>query len=215
MLLIPIPDRTPFPLLTAYRYDQLHRLTASRAYWKYTGNTWDAPVAGTYYDSYKMELAYDLNGNIKKLLRNGVNADLVTAGSNYAMDSLTFKYKTIAYGNVSNSNQLYGLKDIAASAAANYGDDIETTTTAIPAFNSTTSRYNYDAIGNLIEDKGEYIASIEWTLDRKVRRIIRNQALLVAAGASVNKSDIEYEYNSMRQRVVKNYKTKRSFLQRL
>lgn len=193
-----IPYNTPFPLLTAYRYDQLQRLTKSRAYWKYTGNTWDAPVTGSYYDTYRMDLSYDFNGNIKTLFRNGTNSAL-KAGTSYSMDNLTYGYKTVLNGATVNSNQLYGLKDL--GTAANYSEDIEAPSSAIPSYNTSTNRFNYDAIGNLISDKGEYISLIEWTIDRKVRRITRDQAALVSAG--VTKSDIEYEYNASRQRAVK------------
>jgi RHS repeat-associated protein len=197
-----ITDNTPFPQLTAYRYDQLHRITAQKAHRSITGNSWNAASGSNYYSAYKMNLTYDRNGNILSLFRNGTDGALVS-GSNVLMDSLRYRYKTVGNSASVNSNQLYGIFD-AASASA-YTEDIEAPASPV-AYNGSTDRYAYDQIGNLIKDAGEYIDSIEWTVDRKVRIITRDAAamLLTGTGAgSAYKPDIEYVYNSMRQRVIK------------
>jgi RHS repeat-associated protein len=185
----------PFPQLTAYRYDQLHRIMAQRSYRDILNNAWTTPVTTTYDDTYKMELTYDKNGNIGTLLRNGTSS-LVVSGANMSMDDLNYTYfEGSLVSNSYNSNKLACVQD--AVSGANYSTDIDT----YASCTFTNTRYEYDDIGNLIKDKGEYIDNIEWTVDRKVKTITRDATAMLSA--SVTLSDIEYQYNGMRQRVVK------------
>ena len=55
--------------------------------------------------------------------------------------------------------------------------------------------YAYDPQGNLISDKSEEIASIEWTATGKVRRITRT--------SQSGKPDLEFRYNASGNRVSK------------
>jgi YD repeat-containing protein len=188
------PYNKPFPQQSAYRYDQLHRLTQMKTFRSYnqTSMAWNA-VTGNYDDAYKMNLSYDFNGNIVTLKRNGPGA--LTASS-LNMDDLSYSYKKVGTLNYNlNSNQLMCLND--QVALSNYSEDVDDYATC----SSSATRYSYDLIGNLIQDKAEYINTIEWTVDRKVRKITRHISDMLAAG--VNKPDIEYQYNTQRQRVVK------------
>ncbi|MDZ4664802.1 MAG: hypothetical protein SGJ15_08000 [Bacteroidota bacterium] len=200
-----VANNTPFPQLTAYRYDQLHRLKAMKAFRSITGNSWNLVTGSNYDDSYKMNLTYDPNGNIKTLIRNGA-ANSIISGSNLLMDNLSYTYFESAVNggvvanNSYNSNKLACVQDGVANA--NYSTDIDT----YASCTFTNSRYSYDLIGNLTSGKGEYIQNIEWTVDRKVKKVVRDQAAMLATGTgptSVTKPDIEYLYNGSRQRIVK------------
>lgn len=194
-----IAHKTPFPLLTAYRYDQLHRITKMRSFRSYVNNTWNTPSGLNYDDSYKMNIAYDPNGNIQSLFRNGADPALRPLG-NLAMDDLLYSYyKSFAEGgivmnNSYNSNKLACITDNVATG--NYTDDID-------HYNCSEQfkRYEYDEIGNLTKDNGECIDEILWSVDRKVREVKRSVTELVAQAKTL--PDVEYQYNAMRQRVVK------------
>lgn len=198
-----ITNNTPFPQLTAYRYDQLHRITSQKAHRSHNGNVWNAAVNGTnYYSAYRMQLSYDKNGNLQQLTRNGADPAL-KPGASLSMDTLIYRYKTIGNGATVNSNQLYGIYDWAGGST--YTDDVDAPPFPLP-YSGTSDRYAYDETGNLIKDAGEYIGQIVWTVDRKVQSIIRDAAAMLLTGTGVNsvyKPDIEYEYNAMRQRVTK------------
>ncbi len=201
-----IADNTAFPQITAYRYDQLQRVKSMRAHRGLAGNAWTTPVSGTNYDdSYRMAFNYDKNGNLLKLFRNGAapSGPGLKTTATLGMDDLTYFYKTISNSATGNSNQLYGISDLATTST--YADDVDGPT-SVGAYSSGTARYDYDEIGNLKKDAGEYIASIEWTVDRKVQKINRDATAMLATGTgpgSVFLPDIEYEYNAMRQRVTK------------
>jgi|GEM_PF-2875201 len=187
------PDNTAWPQLTSYRYDQLQRITQMMSYRDIANNTWNSSNAGNYDGSYFMNFAYDPNGNITSLKRDGAGTT-IKAGSLLPMDDLNYTYAVSGTYGTKNSNKLIYLKDAATSA---YGDDIKPPSTAF----ASMLYYDYDEIGNLIKDKNEFIALIDWTVDGKVKRITRDVAAMTIAG--VTKPDIEYEYNSGRQRVVK------------
>ncbi|MDP1801746.1 MAG: hypothetical protein Q8L81_10360 [Bacteroidota bacterium] len=193
-----ITNNTPFPQIAGFRYDQLHRITKMKTFRVFGANTWTAPTSGNYDDSYKMNFTYDNNGNILTLLRNGPTSTL-NPGSPTAMDNLSYTYfKTVANGGVTlnyNSNKLACLND--AVTASNYNVDVDDYVYC----SEHNARYYYDEIGNLITDNGEYIATIDWTVDRKLKRITRDPAAMITA--SVTLPDIEYEYNAQRQRVAK------------
>jgi RHS repeat-associated protein len=194
-----IANKTPFPLLTGYRYDQLHRITKMRSFRSMSNNSWNAPSISNYDDSYRMDLSYDPNGNIQTLFRNGADPTL-SSGSNLAMDDLFYSYyKSVIEGGVVtnnsyNSNKLACVTDNVPSS--NYTDDID-------FYNCTerSKRYEYDEIGNLTKDNAECIDEIVWSTDRKVREVKRSVSELITQGKTL--PDVEYQYNAMRQRVVK------------
>lgn len=207
-------NNAPNPQITAYKYDQLHRIKQMKAFHNLSLNNWQTPTAGNYDDSYKMTFSYDENGNILSLFRNGAGSTIYSTPQ-LAMDDLNYKYFTSANGFGKNTNQLACLTDPVAASA--FADDIDAPSTYAacliapdgvnaPYQSASSTRFKYDEVGNLISDAGEYIQNIEWTVDRKVKKVTRNATAMLATGTgptSVYKADIEYEYNAMRQRVTK------------
>jgi RHS repeat-associated protein len=135
----------PFPDLTAsYTYDQLNRIVKA----DYANlNRSDATLTNTatYYSKY----AYDPDGNLKKLVRNG------NQSGNLVMDSLIYRYTN----NAAADNKLQNVNDYAAN---NYDNDIKNNT------NAAISRYLYDATGNVIKDQVSGQDTIVWNHYNKV-----------------------------------------------
>jgi hypothetical protein len=181
---------TSFPQITAYKYDQLHRIKQMKAFRdiSFTNNSWNTANGSNYDGSYFSQFTYDKNGNILSQLRNGAGF-MNTLG--LPMDNLTY-----AIDDASATNPTNKLINVADAAGGNYTADIKTTPSG-----STGNDYDYDEIGSLKKDNKEYISSIEWTVDRKVKKVIRNGALM--ASHSKNMPDLEFEYDANRQRVVK------------
>ncbi|MCK5776091.1 MAG: RHS repeat-associated core domain-containing protein [Bacteroidales bacterium] len=122
--------------------------------------------------NYQTAYSYDANGNISNLSRKD--------NSGVDMDGLSYTY-------VSGKNQLSSVSD--SKTTASITEDFE-----------GTSNYTYDAIGNLISDSGEEIATIDWTVSGKVKKITRNAASI--------KADMEFIYDAMGNRVAKIVKPK-------
>ena len=93
------------------------------------------------------------------------------------MDMLTYNYKP-------GTNQLTSVND--AVASNNYSVDID---------DQQPNNYVYTAIGELTKDESEDIASIEWDVYGKVKKIKRN--------ASSPKPELEFRYDGMGNRVSK------------
>ncbi|MCD6065617.1 MAG: hypothetical protein K0S33_443 [Bacteroidetes bacterium] len=197
------PPQQALPQITAYQYDQLYRLTQMKAYWNYNinANRWRISSTTNTDDSYQMNLQYDPNGNIIHLTRMGASS-LVKFGSIKNMDDLSYSYITNRFPQPvtplsvpRNTNQLFMVSD-------NYGfaqeSDIDDQTSL------GTYNYQYNDIGSLVTDKSEHIAVIEWTMDRKVKRVIRDGGTKTTnSGALFYPSDLEFRYNTMRQRSMK------------
>jgi RHS repeat-associated protein len=126
-------------------------------------------------------------GNILTQKRNGGGTSAT------ALDELTYNYHTTTDGLV--SNRLYQVNDVVS--AGNYSDDIDDQGT----FNNTHStietanNYGYDELGNLVRDVQEEIASIEWTVYGKMKKITRN--------SSSSKADLEFGYDASGNRLWK------------
>lgn len=179
---------TPEAFGSAYQYDQLNRLSSSRVFTNIntTTNQWQSG-AGTNPTAYATDYTYDAMGNILTQKRNGGGASAT------ALDELTYIYHTTTDGLV--SNRLYQVNDVVS--AGNYTDDIDDQGT----FNNTHStietanNYGYDELGNLVRDVQEEIASIEWTVYGKMKKITRN------SGSS--KADLEFGYDASGNRLWK------------
>jgi uncharacterized protein (TIGR02594 family) len=179
---------TPEAFGSAYKYDQLNRLSSSRAFTNIntTTNQWQSG-AGTNPSAYATDYTYDAMGNILTQKRNGGGTSAI------ALDELTYNYHTTTDGLV--SNKLYQVNDVVS--AGNYTDDIDDQGT----FNNTHStietanNYGYDELGNLVRDAQEEIASIEWTVYGKMKKITRN------SGSS--KADLELGYDASGNRLWK------------
>ena len=179
---------TPEAFGSAYKYDQLNRLSSSRVFTNIntTTNQWQSG-AGTNPSAYATDYTYDAMGNILSQKRNGGGTSAT------ALDELTYNYHTTTDGLV--SNRLYQVNDVVS--AGNYTDDIDDQGT----FNNTHStietanNYGYDELGNLVRDAQEEIASIEWTVYGKMKKITRN------SGSS--KADLEFGYDASGNRLWK------------
>ena len=187
-------DHTAFPQITAYRYDQLHRIKQLKAYRDIdlSANAWKSLATGNYDGSYFTQFSYDKNGNITSQRRDG--AAFMT-GLGLTMDDLSYMTQDASATNP--SNKLIGVNDAVTGA---YTTDIKGSSSAVDGTPSTYD-YDYDAIGSLIKDKKEFIQGIEWTVDRKVKKVIRDGAAMSAAGK--NMPDLEFEYDANRQRILK------------
>ncbi|MGZ3890565.1 MAG: RHS repeat domain-containing protein [Mucilaginibacter sp.] len=139
---------TAYQMLSAYRYDQLNRIAASRVY-KHLGSTTNV-WAATADVAYGENFMYDMNGNLTQVKRSGTS----TTGFP-DMDNLTYNYP-------STSNKLDFVGDGISSTA--YTDDID---------NQTTGNYTYDNNGNLIGDVVEEIQNIGWSVYGKMKTLTR------------------------------------------
>jgi len=186
---------TPEAFGSAYQYYQLNRLASSRVFTNIntTINQWQSG-AGTNPTAYATDYTYDAMGNILTQKRNGGGASAT------ALDELTYNYHTTTDGLV--SNRLYQVNDVVS--AGNYSDDIDDQGT----FNNTHStietanNYGYDELGNLVRDAQEEIASIEWTVYGKMKKITRN--------SGSTKADLEFGYDASGNRLWKKVSPKGS-----
>ncbi len=170
-----------------YQYDQLHRIKKARSHEIGSVNLFnDAAYPGNPYvgiawggnNDYDTEYSYDGNGNLLNLKRNG---PLSTA----PMDHLTYHYG----GNAGGPNRLRHVKETSSISSTVYSDDVE---------NQGDDNYEYDEIGNLIEDASEQISRIHWTPYGKVWQVKFN-----ALGHAAGKKDIRYTYDTQGNRLKK------------
>lgn len=167
------------PMGSAYKYDQLNRLVGMDAYFNTSGlassNNWSA---GTLSQAYKSTYAYDRNGNLKHLLRNGPATQL-------AMDDFTYWYDNSPSGKPWNR-----LDRVTDNVTVTTGfDDIKN--------GQSDGNYGYDALGQLTSDASEGIQFITWRSgDKKVQKIARNST-------KPNAPQLEFIYNPFGQRVLK------------
>ena len=115
-------------------------------------------------NTYQTGYSYDANGNILSLLRNDHN--------NQTIDNLSYTYNT------TQNNRLNKLRD-------NSGNNTGFTSS------STPFSYQYDNIGNLIEDEEKDITSVKWTVYGKVASVTKNDA------------EISYKYDATGNRIYK------------
>lgn len=156
-----------------YRYDQLNRLVSARTF-RASGlaasNSWTG-AAET--QEYKSTYSYDLNGNLKTLMRNG-------GSSNINMDNLVYQNELLSSG--AKTNRLDYIDDN-TSYTGNYTLDID---------DQGIDNYGYDKLGQLIRDNSEGSMSIEWySGSKKIKKITRSD------------KTIEFEYNAFGQRIMK------------
>lgn len=162
----------------SYRYDQLNRLKTMQAdnLSGVIGNSWSVGTD----NSYKEEISYDANGNIKRYTRNGAN----TSNMPLEMDDLTYVYKA-------NSNQLIQVLD--AVDATNYSETRNQTVDL-----DGVSNYQYDKIGNLIHDDNEGL-TIEWTVYGKISKIIKADGTVIVYNYDAGGKRIRKSYNKSGQ----------------
>ncbi len=160
----------PFdPLSAHYTYDQLNRLV--KAEYDYYRND-DTTLLAT--EDYYTRYAYDADGNIRSLVRNG------NLPGTQRMDSIVYHYA--ANGPNSSSNQLLNISDYAAD---NYTNDIKYYVNS-----NNSSRYTYDKLGNLTKDEVNGWDAIRWNLQNKVAHTYDG----------ANNRGLEFAYDGMGQR---------------
>ncbi|WP_052600089.1 RHS repeat-associated core domain-containing protein [Aureispira sp. CCB-QB1] len=175
-----------------YRYDQLHRLVKAQTLERSLGAAWGPfPPSGKFDPptGLQTEYQYGPNGNILNLKRY-VNSAPNTFP--ILLDDLTYHYNagqaTLATDpkNFVN-NKLSTVRE--ASTQSTRTDDLKDMV--------NNDNYVYDKNGSLIEDKGEYIESIEWTSEQKVRYVKRPNT------NPENRPDLEYVYDFQGNRISK------------
>jgi|694.fasta_scaffold14932_8 hypothetical protein len=211
---------TPSIMGNVYHYDQLNRITKHYTFDNYTPpagsgtGAWQnsAPPQlgdGKYFETF----AYDPNGNITRLARNGGTApgaggSTGQVGSGPTMDNMSYNYDvrnqsiTLQQNNTASvtismvqTNKLYTVDDaINLNAYVGDIDDQGTFNSSISTIN-TANNYGYDKLGNLIRDDAEQIASIEWNVTGKIESITR------VTGSK--KADLAYGYDASGTRLFK------------
>jgi RHS repeat-associated protein len=197
------PDGTELPVQgMAYKYDQLQRITQMQAYRDLAASSTSDLVAqnnnftaAASDNSYMENYSYDANGNILNLLRNGNSGSL-------AMDKLSYQYDyldPLDHTKGLRSNKLYLVND--AIGANGYTTDIKDQGVFSPALPNnlssvnTTNNYGYDELGNLNRDKQEEISNIDWSVQGKMRKLVRI--------STSTKPDLEFKYDAKGNRIVK------------
>jgi len=133
-----------FSNLYRYYYDQMNRITDAN-YSKGTRavNTWTS--IQTSFNGFNVnDIAYDLNGNITALKRNGMTSSGITQ-----MDDLTYDYGP--GNNTRHGNRLYKVSDSGTASGFNDG-------------NTSGDDYDYDNNGNLIKDLNKDITAISYNV---------------------------------------------------
>jgi RHS repeat-associated protein len=125
---------------------------------------------------YATTYSYDHSGNITSLTRKGDNASYLD------MDNLSYHYAT-------DNNQLQYVSETVTGV--NYPTDLDNQT--------SQTNYEYDDIGNLIEDEKEKIDEIKWNVQGKVTDVIRT------SGSGL--PDLEFKYDPLGNRIIKIVKT--------
>lgn len=183
-------------LAQVYRYDQLNRLKVARGYdGLTTANDW-ASATPSAADLYKSMYAYDANGNITQAKRYDQDGALY--------DSLYYHYQNT--GGELTRNRLYQLRDLQANdALVNTTDDgvedlpgaTATLTDPDGSLNTinTANNYGYDALGQLVRDTREEIATIDWTVAGKVAAVHRT--------IGSTREELAFHYGAAGQRISK------------
>ncbi|WP_192347925.1 RHS repeat domain-containing protein [Algoriphagus sp. Y33] len=137
-----------------YHYDPLQRIDHAD-YDGYTINNGGNPTyTQTPLLAYASDYTYDPDGNLLKMKRMG--GDVLPSVTTHLMDSLIYQY-------TDGTNKLKNLADLAS--ASQYQIDI-------PAISlDTSSRYLYDANGNLVKDMVSGLDVIDWNHAGKVKHI--------------------------------------------
>jgi hypothetical protein len=177
------PDsREALPMGNAYKYDQLNRLREARSFTNYdaSSNTWGSGQAALYYNAF----TFDANGNIETQER--WNA------ANQKIDQLQYKYKKNSADKLLR-NRLYSVIDLVDQG--DFADDIDDMGFIAGNTIETANNYSYDQEGRLIKDVQEEIQSIEWSVDGKVKKIIRP--------SGSQKKNVSFDYDAMGHRIAK------------
>lgn len=159
------------PLLYNYQYDQLNRIVGMDV-WKRNSTKWNTI---TKISDFQERISYDANGNILRYKRQGNHS---FAGTPLGMDSLNYHYMV-------GSNRLDHVAD--SVPASNYSIDLD---------HQPVGNYRYDNIGNLVFDSSENINKIEWTLQGKIRSIVKKDGAIISYTYDVAGNRISKKFTS-------------------
>jgi RHS repeat-associated protein len=137
-----------------YRYDKLGRLREDIFYINSGGSFSRSSGAKT--NMYDSRYIYDQNSNLKHLSRRSLYQDGSNPVQSKQIDSLTYTYKSAS------SNQLDHVQDVFPTATPGVND----------IANQILDRYEYDAQGNLIEDRENGVL-YEWNSHGKIRKVYK------------------------------------------
>jgi RHS repeat-associated protein len=174
------------PQGTAYKYDQLNRLTEMTA-WQNVNSSTNVWQNGLVYNGrYHNKFEYDANGNILSQLRND--------GYGNAINYLTYKRQLDASNDLMR-NRLYHVRDSVSSGA--FADDIDDQGYYSNHADSVniSNNYSYDAIGNLTKNTQKEIDTILYSVYGKVKEVIRT------SGSS--KKNLKFDYDANGNRTAK------------
>ncbi len=178
------PTQPAQVLAQVYKYDQLNRLKQAQGVEGLTAaNTWNG-ITDAVADRYKSAYTYDANGNIETAKRYD------ETGAQY--DNLEDHYEQS--GTDLLRNRLYHLNESVNGGYGDIGVDGSAFHGAHADVNALNN-YRYDALGNLIADKREEIANIEWTVSGKVKHITRT--------TGSTKEELTFTYGADGQRTSK------------
>ncbi|MDO6433979.1 RHS repeat-associated core domain-containing protein [Flavitalea sp. BT771] len=172
---------TSTPMIYNYKYDQLNRISSMDA-WAANGSF--GPTGTAPMQDYAERYGYDPNGNILTLSRNGF-------GSNLAMDNMSYKYQYVkgdgTIGEYTPGQAVSGSVDHMTNRLSSIGDIASTGYDDIKS--QAPLHYQYDQIGNLINDSS---STITWNVYGKILTITN------ASGV------ITYTYDASGNRISKN-----------
>lgn len=153
---------------TNYAYDQLNRIKSMSGYFRDAG----MEIASGYSSVY----GFDPNGNLDSLKRYALKTGVSTL-----MDHFNYKYEETI--NSGNNNRLSWVDDVAGLSQFSNAD-IDNS--------MDSSNYDYDAIGQMIQDTDEGISSIDWKVTNKVEQVNYTSG-----------KKIHFDYDGMGNRVAK------------
>jgi len=157
---------------TWYGYDQLNRIM-SMDQEEIDGISVTLASHNIITSKYNSTYTYDANGNLETLTRKAKN----NAGNGEDMDNFAYHY-------VTGTNRLDYVDEDNLIVSASFSDDIDA--------GQVTGNYDYDEIGQLIEDVEEGISDIDWLVTGKVKKITKTSGDI-----------LEFEYDPMGNRIIK------------
>lgn len=176
--------RAVMPMLNVYNYDQLNRLAMSRSFENGLNvDNWEPQV---YKDEYLNTFRYDAMGNVLEQNRHKRDGTRI--------EKLSYNYQYDNNGKLMR-NRLYGINDGDPAGLDSTDIDDMGLFDSNPATINQNNNYVYDAEGRLVKDLQQEIDSIVWTVDGKVKSILRT--------TGSEKKNISFDYNSSGNRIAK------------
>lgn len=170
---------------TKYRYDQLNRIKSMDGFYAVAGSPNPSFVMSGYNASY----SFDANGNLEYLKRYAHDG---TTG--ILMDDFVYNYDETTTTGGTNNNQLSWVDDI-ANATGGYVSEFAH---ADIDGSMNSGNYEYDAIGQLVQDADEGILHIAWKVTNKVDSIHIDTDSDLAADKFIT-----FDYDPMGNRIAK------------